>query len=283
MSLRILVYGGKGWIGSMLSNFLIGRGHSVVISENKVDDPDVIKKEILEVKPDRIICSIGRTHGKIGDKVISNIDYLEEPGKIVENVGDNLYAPMMLAIIAREYHIHLTYFGTGCIFEGFNNFKETDNPNFFGSSYSVVKGYTDRLMHLFEDSVLNLRIRMPIVGYHHPRNFITKILGYQYIASIPNSMTVLEDMIPAIEAMILGEVTGTYNMVNPGVITHNDILNMYSTHIDRSIVWKNVNQADLDVGKRSNNSLDTSKLQSMFPDIPNIYKSVERLIKNWEI
>ena len=33
-------------------------------------------------------------------------------------------------------------------------FNETDKPNFFGSSYSIVKGYTDRLMHeLYNDDV----------------------------------------------------------------------------------------------------------------------------------
>ena len=35
-------------------------------------------------------------------------------------------------------------------------FLESDKPNFFGSSYSTVKGFTDQLMHLFNDNVLNL-------------------------------------------------------------------------------------------------------------------------------
>ena len=45
-------------------------------------------------------------------------------------------------------------------------------------------------MHLLEDTVLNLRIRMPIVGEDNPRNFITKIAGYDKVCSIANSMTV---------------------------------------------------------------------------------------------
>ena len=32
---------------------------------------------------------------------------------------------------------------------------------------------------IFNDCVLNVRIRMPIVGNHHPRNFITKIVNYK--------------------------------------------------------------------------------------------------------
>ena len=103
------------------------------------------------------------------------IDYLEQPNKLVENIADNLYGPVSLAILCTRYGIHLTYLGTGCIFEYDDThpmdstnsadqlgFTESDRPNFFGSSYSVVKGYTDRFMKLYESSVLNLRIRMPI-------------------------------------------------------------------------------------------------------------------------
>ena len=51
-------------------------------------------------------------------------------------------------------------------------------------------------MHNFEDNVLNLRIRMPITGDYNKRNFITKITTYEYICSIPNSMTVLPELLP---------------------------------------------------------------------------------------
>jgi len=73
--------------------------------------------------------------------------------------------------LCNKYNIHFTYLGTGCIFKyddehpfGLeeNGFTEESMPNFFGSSYSTLKGFTDRLMKFFKDSVLNLRIRMPI-------------------------------------------------------------------------------------------------------------------------
>ena len=71
------------------------------------------------------------------------------------------------------------------------SFKEEDIPNFFGSSYSIIKGFTDRLMHQLDNYVLNLRIRMPISSENAPRNFITKITKYEKICNIPNSMTLL--------------------------------------------------------------------------------------------
>ena len=114
------------------------------------------------------------------------IDYLEQKGKIKENVRDNLFSPLVLGLLCKKHNIHFTYLGTGCIFkydenhpfgDETNGFTEESLPNFFDSSYSTVKGYTDELMHLLEDNCLNLRIRMPLIDKLEPRNFITKIIN----------------------------------------------------------------------------------------------------------
>ena len=39
----------------------------------------------------------GRTHGKIDGYLVNTIDYLEYPGKTIENVRDNLFGPLILA------------------------------------------------------------------------------------------------------------------------------------------------------------------------------------------
>ena len=191
--MRWLVYGSNGWIGNMVVKLLRKQGETVIKARARADDELGVEAEIATSDVNRILCLIGRTHGP----GYSTIDYLEQKGKLVENVRDNLYSPLVLALLGKKYGVHVTYLGTGCIFtysEEQRMFQESDSPNFFGSGYSTVKGFTDRLMHFFDDSVLNLRIRMPIVGYHHPRNFVTKITTYAKICSIANSMTVLEDM-----------------------------------------------------------------------------------------
>ena len=99
--------------------------------------------------------------------------------------------------------------------------KDSDVPNFFGSNYSTIKGFTFRLMHLF-DNTLNLRIRMCLTPVHHWRNFITKLITYEKICSIPNSMSVLPDLIPIMIDMAIDKVTGTINFTNLGLITHNE-------------------------------------------------------------
>jgi 3,5-epimerase/4-reductase len=284
--MKWLIFGDKGWIGGMVKEYLTGQGEQVIETNVRADDELKVERVIVDTMPDRILCFIGRTHGP----GYSTIDYLEQKGKLVENVRDNLFSPVVLALVAGRHNVHLTYLGTGCIFtykEEKGVFTESDRPNFFGSGYSTVKGFTDRLFHILKDSgykVLNLRIRMPIVGYHNPRNFITKITNYEKICSIPNSMTVLEDMIPIMIDMARKERDGTINMTNPGVIEHNEILEMYKKYVDPSFEWKNFTleeQSKILLSERSNNHLDTSLLQTMYPEIKDIKSSVEELMKNW--
>lgn len=291
--MKILILGHKGWIGSMMCKLLDEQQLYYITSEIRPNNKSEFEEFLIKEKPTHIMSFIGRTHGNIGNKQYTTIDYLEQPGKIKENVRDNLFSPLVIALLAKKYNIHYTYLGTGCIFKfdeehpyanEQTGFKEEDTPNFFGSSYSVVKGYTDELMHLLEDNVLNLRIRMPITSKHEPRNFITKITKYEYICSVPNSMTVLDELLPYIIDMVKQKITGTINLTNPGLISHNEILEMYKKYIDPTFTWKNFSQEEqlkiLDAD-RSNNCLDTTKLQELFPNIKNIKDSVRNVLKKW--
>lgn len=277
--MRTLVFGGRGWIASYLIPQLRLQGLDILIapSDIRLDETDKVTAFLDEVQPHRVVCLVGRTHGE----GYSTIDYLELPGKLQENIRDNLFAPLSLAILCEKRGIHMTYLGTGCIFS--NNepesrvYHENDLPDFFGSSYSTVKGFTDRLMHLLDEHVLNVRIRMPIVADMHPRNFITKISKYAKICSMPNSMTVLETLLPYLADMIVKGTKGTINLTNPGYITHNEILKLYKQHIDPSFTWENFSIDEQDailLSKRSNNVLDTTRLQSMYPMVPNIETAV---------
>ena len=227
---------------------------------------------------------IGRTHGKINDCEIPTIDYLEEKGKLIENLTDNLYSPMLLAHLCNERSIHYTYMGTGCIFENNsekNEFNESDLPNFFGSSYSIVKGITDQMMSLYPQT-LNVRIRMPITAEINNRDFITKILGYEKICSMPNSMTVLDELLPILVDMTLTKRVGTINLTNPGVISHNEILEMYQYIIDSSKTWKTMTYEEQNLllkSKRSNNKLDTSLLKSWYPNVSDIHTAIRKTLE----
>ena len=276
MSPVVLVFGSNGWIGSKVVRLLENLSVTVIKSDCRADDAVVVENKINSIKNiTHVMSFIGRTHGTFEGNVIPTIDYLEKPGKLVENMRDNLFSPVILAEICKKRNIHFTYLGTGCIFDYDENhligdettgFSESDLPNFFGSSYSIVKGYTDRLMHqLFNDSALNVRIRMPITDEVISRNFITKITNYAKVCSIPNSMTVLNELLPVMINMALQNKVGTINLTNPGTITHNEILEMYREIVDPTFTWVNFSieeQNQILDSKRSNNCLNTLQLET---------------------
>ena len=272
--MKVLIFGSKGWIAGQFAHALLLEGHTVVPASVRVNDYKTVANEIRTVRPNVVLSCIGRTHGP----GYSTIDYLEQPGKLNDNIRDNLFAPMLLAQACLEHNVMLTYIGTGCIFEG-EGFTERSKPNFKGSGYSLVKGYTDQLMHsgIYRNTVLNLRIRMPIVGEVNPRNFITKITKYEKVINIPNSMTVLPSLIPYAIKLMEKRWTGTLNFTNPGAISHNEVLDMYTKFVDPSFTYENFTLEEQDKildSKRSNNILTTTRLESMFPDVPNIHDSV---------
>ena len=293
-SMKVLVYGSKGWIGNQFIEILKNNHINFTEGQSRTDSEVTLSDEITTHAPTHVVSFIGRTHGKIDNKIYTTIDYLEQEGKLVENMRDNLFSPLLLANICHKKNIHYTYLGTGCIFKfdethpfgkEENGFTEDSLPNFFGSSYSIVKGFTDRLMHLYEDKVLNLRIRMPITGNKNPRNFITKIVNYEKVCSVPNSMTVLPELLPYVLDMMKNKTTGTMNLTNPGLISHNEILQMYKEIVNPTFTWNNFSQEEqrkILAADRSNNFLETKKLETLYshshpdslPKIKNIRESI---------
>lgn len=279
--MKVLLYGSKGWIGTMIVNKWkeMYPEHTIIASTTRVipENFQELHEEIKEV--DRVFCTIGRTSGG----GINNIDYLET--HLNENVRDNLFAPMFLAQICQLLNKHFSYIGTGCIFSRNTHkndylYEEGDTPDFFGSSYSIVKGYTDSLMKTFSNFALNLRIRMPITDDYHSKNFITKISKFENICNYPNSMSYLPDLIPIMIHMSVNEEVGTYNMVN-GHTSHKDILEKYKKIVDKTHTYKLIEEEELSgilKAKRSNNILKNDKLKVYCFDNGLSFRPLEKCI-----
>ncbi|CAF2067806.1 unnamed protein product [Rotaria magnacalcarata] len=279
-----LVYGTAGWIGGQCRELLHVAGQKVV-SGRRIASLKDVEDDIATYKPDRVICAIGRTHGE----GVPNIDYLEKPGKLKDNIRDNLLAPMFIAQATMQHGklsapIPTLYFGTGCIYELENlqdtshPFTENDQPNFFGSSYSTVKGATDLLIDAYPH-VINARIRMPISDEVNPRDFITKILGYKKITSLPNSMTVMSDVLPVLLAITHdGKFGGRINACNKGWVDHDWILKTYQEKTGEILNYELEpveEQSARLPARRSNNVLTTDKLEQwlkiLSPDTRKLY------------
>ncbi len=279
----VLIFGGNtGWISQKLVDLFKAQKYNVVCAESRLENREAIDREIRMVRPYCIVNAAGVT-GR------PNVDWCETHQR--ETIRANIIGTLNLADIACNYAIHVTNLGTGCIYEydadhqiGGRAFTEEDEPNFSGSFYSKTKIFLDSMLQSYPN-VLNLRLRMPISDDLHPRNFITKISGYKKVINIPNSMTILHDLLPLIPTMIERKLTGNYNFVNPGVISHNEVLDLYKKYIDPTFTYANFTieeQNRVLAAKRSNNELDASKLLREFPHLPDIKTGMVGVFKRMQ-
>lgn len=287
--MSFLIWGGQtGWIGRKISALLRDAGEIVHCAESRMEYREAVERELDTIKPRFVILSAGLTG-------VPSIDQLESRKQ--ETIRVNVLGTINVIDACYVRGIKVTNMATGCIYQydathpvgSGHGFTEEDEPNYRDSHYSATKIVCEKLL-TFYDNVLTLRIRMPISDALEPRNFITKITRYEYICSIPNSMSVLHDLLPLAIDMTKKGVTGIVNFTNPGVISHNEILALYRQHIDPSFTWKNFSledQAKILKAGRSNNELSCTKLLSMYPHVPHIKESIikvfERMAHNMGI
>jgi len=278
-----LVYGSTGWIGGKVIEMLKAQGHTVHLGTARLQDREHVAKELDQYKPKYILNSAGVT-GR------PNVDWCEDNKQ--ETIRANVLGTSNLADLAFLRGIHVTVYATGCIYAydaehpiGGKTFTEEDKPNFDGSFYSKTKTITETLLRCYPN-VLVLRVRMPISDDLAPRSFITKISKYAKVVDVPNSMTILTDLLPVSLDMTKRELKGVYNFTNPGTLSHNEILALYKQYIDPSFTWVNFSleeQAKILKAGRSNNELDCTKLLKEYPNIPHAKTSIVEVFKRMQV
>jgi dTDP-4-dehydrorhamnose reductase len=277
---KFLIYGRTGWIGGLLGKLCTEQGIDYEYGAGRLENRAQIEEDIARVKPSHVFNAAGVT-GR------PNVDWCESHK--VDTIRANVVGTLTLADVCKQHNLLLVNYATGCIFEYDEDhplgsgigFKEEDTPNFFGSYYSRTKAMVEELLKEF-DNVCTLRVRMPITGdLTNPRNFITKITRYEKVVNIPNSMTILDELLPISIEMGKRNLRGIWNFTNPGVVSHNEILDMYKKYVDPSFTYKNFTleeQAKVIVAAHSNNELDASKLQNEFPHMLSIKDSLIKYV-----
>jgi len=276
----ILVFGGKhGWIGQKIVNLFKEHGHNPVCAESRLENRESITQEIERIKPGFII----NAAGIIGNP---NVDWCESHKP--ETIRANVIGTLNLADIAYQLGIHLTNISTGCIYEYDEQhpmhigkgFTEEEEPNFNGSFYSRSKILMEKLI-LEYPNVLNLRVKMPIsIDLEH--GFVGKIIKYKKLINIPNSLCILDDLLPIAIEMTLRGFKGNYNFVNPGTLSHNEVMELYKEIIDPTIAYENFTLEEQDrilKARRANAELSTVKLLKDFPHIPHVKDSLRKILK----
>lgn len=269
----------------MLIEMLKEQGKTFHLADSRTQNRESVEAELEKYKPTHVLNAAGVT-GR------PNVDWCEDHK--METVRTNVIGCLNMADLCATRNIHHTLFATGCIFEyddehtiGGKGFTEEDAPNFHGSYYSHTKAMVEDMLKIYP-TTCTLRVRMPISDDLSPRNFITKIAKYDRVVNVPNSMTVLSDMLPVSLVMAERKLTGIYNFCNPGAISHNECLELYKKHVDPKYCWTNFTIEEQDKilkAARSNNTLTHEKLTSALPDVPikEIHEAMEDCMKRMKI
>jgi nucleoside-diphosphate-sugar epimerase len=130
------------------------------------------------------------------------------------------------------------------------------------------------------ENVCSFRIQFPVSSdLSNPNNFITKITKSDKVANIPNNITVLDELLPISIEMAKGNAKGIWNLTNPGIVTCNEILEMYKNYIDPSFTWINFTlQEHAQFSTPSINLMDASKLKKEFPELMSIKESLIKYV-----
>lgn len=274
----MLVFG-NGWLGNQIANHFDCR-----VSHADILDCEAVAEELLELRPSVVI----NAAGKCGRP---NIDWCEESEtnkRVTRYV--NAYGPVILYHVVegvmRRVHrpMKFVHLSSGCLWDWGANLDEQAEPE-PPSYYSWTKAEGER--RLPSESCLILRLRMPLSGVPHPRNLITKLSGYTDVLDAPNSVTVIEDLLPAIQKLIEKDACGVYNVVNPGVTSPAEIAQMYTEIVDASHTFNVTTVEDLKrrgviKAGRSNVTLCTAKLKAAGIELPEAKGRILELLHTYK-
>lgn len=270
MNKRILVLG-KGFIGLRIVESL-----NCNFSEKKIYSFNDAENVIEKYKPRILINCIGHT-GK------NNVDECEL--KKDKTIFSNTFIPILLAEICLRKKIKLVHISSGCIYHydyrHGSPISEKQIPDYFDLFYSRSKIYSERALDALskKHDVLIVRIRVPLDNRPHPRNILTKLIGYKKAIDIPNSIIYVPDFLKALKYLIKIDAKGIYNVVNKGNLRYPKLLNVYKKHVpDFHFDIIDYNKLKL---TRTNLILSVGKLEKTGFKMRNINSILDTCVKNY--
>ncbi len=264
----LLVFG-AGWLG----RGLVARWPGAVLARADIADAAAVARALDEHRPRRVVNAAGRTGHP-------NVDALEDDP--AGTWRSNVAGPILLAAACRERGIHFTHLGSGCLYQGDNagrGFAEDDPPNYAGSLYSRTKAAAEA--PLADLGALQLRLRMPLASEPHPRNLLTKLLGFEEVVRVANSITVLDDFWAPARVLIEREATGVFHLVNEGVEYHDEVLHLWRRLADSGHRFRVIPPEALAARTRAGRShcvLSTAKARAHGVGLPPLTESLPRVL-----
>ena len=229
----IVLLGASGYVGNAIANRLrelaapfLAPSHA----ELDLTSRDEVAEWFAEKDPEFVINAVGFT-GR------PNIDGTEiEKWRCLQA---NTIVPGVLAEVLGTRGIRWGHVSSGCIFNGArpdgSGFTEEDAPDFVISDPRA--GWYARTKWMAEQLLANLpgviiwRLRIPFDSLDHERNYLTKLMRYDRLLEVRNSISQLEEFAKAtVQSMQEQIPDGIYNATNPGSILTSEVAEALQRH-----------------------------------------------------
>jgi UDP-glucose 4,6-dehydratase len=209
-------------------------------------------------------------------KIINCAGYIGKPNvdacelAKADCIEGNVLFPAMLSQLCHEKSYQLTQISSGCIYGGYKkDFTEEDVPNFDfqnGSFYSGTKALAEKVVKENNPNSYIFRLRIPFDEIPSPRNYLTKLLTYDNLLDVKNSLSHRGDFAKYTIELIEQKVPhGIYNITNKGSATTKQVVDLMKKHLklDKEFqFFTNLEKFMSEVtAPRSNCVLDTLKIE----------------------
>jgi dTDP-4-dehydrorhamnose reductase len=286
---KVLVFGSSGYIGQEFVRQL-HRSDQIVVcapSHKTYKTQSCVAKLIRSVNPVHVYNASGYT-GK------PNVDAAEyEKDKCFFG---NVLLPTWIAEATSSMKIPFVHVSSGCIYNGYQKAYTEDDASDFSfaqnncSFYSGTKAQAEELLKWYDNTYI-LRLRIPFDNEHNPRNYLTKLLTYDTILNLDNSISHKAEFVSkCIDIVNKTDVpTGIYNLTNEGYVNAEFVLNLFKKHhpsliekIEKKKFFSSLEEfMTKAVAPRSNCILDTTKANLNKVNLRDAREVVEECVKNY--
>lgn len=285
----IYLLGGSGYVGQAYQRLFKARGiayRSISRAEINYTHYGTLLSWLNADKPQFLINCAGYT----GNPNVEAAEHEKDTCLIA-----NAVLPARIARACTAAGVPWGHVSSGCIYTGtrtdWQPFTESDPPNFcFGaprtSFYSGTKALGEQMLAGSPELYI-WRMRIPFNEVDHPRNFLTKIMAYEKLLDVVDSLSQLDEFCAAtLDCWQRRVPFGTYNVTNPGWITKREvmeILDEYGVHKGPVNYWKDEAEYMRLAGKtpRSACRLNTGKLAAVGVKMTEVHEAVANAARNW--
>ncbi len=240
--------------------------------------------------------------GALEPKVVINTAAMTATGELEKPENEqlgfevNVHGPANLGYLSKEMGFHLVHLSTDMIYDGLGpeeqGFKE-DAPADPVNYYAWSKFWGEAVLFPFMDRypITIVRLRTPLSNRESSKNLLTKLQKFDKAFDIPASLTVVEELAPAIDGLIEKQAYGVYHVVNPGTISAYRIIQLMKEHdlVDPNKGVQPISRAEMDEvmqasgGARQNFPyLNTDKLAALGIQLRPVEEAVTDCITNYQ-